>query len=81
MDQSVQMDPQNSCEGYLTMLRIHVTLVEIRMRIRGSIPLTNGSDPDADPAFFVSDLHEVDKKKFLIFFSYYFYILFNDKKL
>jgi hypothetical protein len=36
------------------VLRIYEILVWIRIRIRGSISLTNGPDPD--PAIFVSDL-------------------------
>ncbi len=58
------------------MLRIHEMLVRIRSRIqiRGSITLTKmdpdpdldpDPDPDADwdPAFFVSDLQDVNEKK------------------
>ncbi len=35
----------------------------VRIRILGSVPVTNGFD--ADPAFFVSDLQDADKKNFL----------------
>ncbi len=36
----------------------------IRIRIRGYMPLTNGSGPDSDPdpAIFVSDLQEANTK-------------------
>ncbi len=58
------------------MLRIHEIL--IRIRIRGSIPLTNGSDPD--PAIFVTDLQDVNNKLLvylLITFCRYIYIIFQ----
>ncbi len=56
-------------------LQIHAILV--RIRIHGSIPLTNGSrlEPvlDADPAISVNDLQDVNKIFFLLsFFAYYF---------
>ncbi len=53
-------DPWNFC-----------TDPDLRIRIRGSIPLTK-LDPDPDPAIFVSDLQDVNKKKFLSCFAYYF---------
>jgi hypothetical protein len=48
------------------VLRIQEIFVWIRIRIRGSIPLTKeaDSDPDADPAIFVSDLQDINKKNF-----------------
>jgi hypothetical protein len=54
------------------VLRIHDILGLIW--IRGSMPLTNDpdSDPDADPAIFVIDLHDVSKKQiFNTIFSAY----------
>jgi hypothetical protein len=50
------------------VFRIHDILVWIR--IRGSMPLTNGSgfgSPDPDPAIFVIDLQDANKK--LVFFK------------
>jgi hypothetical protein len=46
----------------LTVFRMHGILVWIR--IRGSMPLTNESGPDADPDLdiFVIDLHDANKK-------------------
>ncbi len=59
----------------LPVLRIHDILVWIRIRTRGSIPLTNGSGPDSDldPAIFVIDLQEPNKK--LIFSEKFFCLL------
>ncbi len=45
---------------YLAVLRIHDILGWIRIRIRGSMPLTNGSG-DPDPAIFVIDLQDASK--------------------
>jgi hypothetical protein len=46
---------------FLAVLRSHETLV--RIRIRGSIPLTNGfGSADPDPAIFVSDLQDVNRR-------------------
>jgi hypothetical protein len=49
------------------VLRIHAILGWIRIRIRGSMPLTNGSGSgswilDPDPAIFVIDLQDANKK-------------------
>jgi hypothetical protein len=52
---------------FLTELRIHDILVWIR--IRGSMPLTNGSGSwilDPDPAIFVTDLQDANKKIILV---------------
>jgi hypothetical protein len=46
--------------NFAAVLRIHDILGWIRIRIRGSMPLNNGSDPD--PAIFVIDLHDASKK-------------------
>jgi hypothetical protein len=64
-----------------TVLRIRDIFV--RIRIRGSVPLTNGSglnrDPTPDPAIFVSDLR--DGKIFcLLLFDAIFTSFFKDKK-
>jgi hypothetical protein len=62
-------DPEHckeTCCGSMTFF--------MRIRIRGSIPLTNGSGSDPDPDIFVSDLQVVNKK--LVFsksFAYYFF--------
>ncbi len=53
------------------VLRIHEIL--LRIRIRGSKILTNGSGLDTDPAIFVSDLQDINNKKYLRFFAYYFF--------
>ncbi len=60
------------------VLRIHDILGWIRVRIRGFIPLTNGSGSwiqilDPDPAIFVIDLQDASKK--LIFLTQFFCIL------
>jgi hypothetical protein len=54
--------------SYLPVFRIHDILVWIR--IRGSMPLTNGlmdldpdSDPDPDPSIFIIDLQDANKKR------------------
>jgi len=50
-------------------LRIHDIFVWIRMRIRGSIPLMNGPNPDSDPfatpdpSIFIIDLQDANKKQ------------------
>jgi hypothetical protein len=49
------------------VFRIHDILVWIRIRIHGSMPLTNGSGSgswilDPDPAIFVIDLQDASKK-------------------
>jgi hypothetical protein len=56
----------------IAVLQIHDILVWIRIQIRGSMPLTNGSgstnpDPDADPdpSFFIIDLQDANKKNIL----------------
>ena len=65
------------------MLRIHDILGWIRIRILGSMPLTNGSGfgsgsgswiLDPDPAIFVIDLQDASKKLIFktIFSAYYF---------
>jgi hypothetical protein len=61
---------QNSCRlsrvdpPAASVFRIHDILVWIR--IRGSMPLTNRSDPDADadpdPSIFITDLQDANKK-------------------
>jgi hypothetical protein len=69
-------------------VRIHDILVWIRIRTRGSMPLTNiNSDPDPDPAFFVIDLQDVNKKLIhlkkcfcLLLFEGTFTSFFKDKK-
>jgi hypothetical protein len=66
--------------GHGEVLRIHEILVRIRMR--GSIPLTNGSGSgpaDPDPALFVSNLKEVNKNIFfcLLLFEGTFTIIFQ----
>jgi hypothetical protein len=46
----------------------------VRIPIRGSVPLTNGSVielMDPDPAIFVIDLHNANKKIFFLSFSAY----------
>jgi hypothetical protein len=67
-----------SCQG--PVFRIHDILVWIR--IRGSMPLTNGSgfgtwirSLDPDPAIFVIDLQDASKK--LIFNSFFCLLLFD----
>ncbi len=45
------------------MLLILDILVQIW--IRGSLPLTSDSDPDPEPAIFVLDLQDANKKLFL----------------
>jgi hypothetical protein len=49
---------------FKAVFRIHDILVWTRIRIRGSMPLNNGSDPDAypDPTIFVIDLQDANKK-------------------
>jgi hypothetical protein len=49
------------------VLRIHDILVWIWIWIRESMSLTNGSgsDPDTDPAIFVIDLQDANKKLIL----------------
>ncbi len=55
---------------FIAVLRIHDILGWIRIRIRGSMSLTNGSGS----CFFVIDLQDASKNKFLntIFSAYYF---------
>jgi hypothetical protein len=68
------------------VLRIPDILVWIRIRIwiRGSMPLTNGSGSGS--CYFVIDLKDAKKINFyysfflLISFLEYIYIIFNDKK-
>jgi hypothetical protein len=50
--------------SYCTVFRIHDILVWIRILIRGSMPLTNGSGSISDPdaAIFVIDLQDSNKK-------------------
>jgi hypothetical protein len=50
-------------------------LVWILIRIRGSMPLTNGSRSDPDPAIFVSDLQGANKKLFIFFLISAYYLL------
>jgi hypothetical protein len=64
------------------VLRIHDILMWIR--IRGSMPLTNGSGWDPYPSIFIIDLQDANKKliKFFFFFCIllfegYFYIIFQ----
>ncbi len=58
-----------------SVLGISDILVRIRIRICGSIPLTNGSGfrSGSDPAIFVSDLQDGNKKIF--FFTKFFCLL------
>jgi hypothetical protein len=64
------------------VFRIHEILGWIRIRIRGSMPLTCGSGSgswilDPDPAFFVIDLQDASQKLIFntIFSAYYPYFL------
>jgi hypothetical protein len=59
------------------VFRIHDILGWIRIRIRGSMPLTNGSGSglDPDPAIFIIDLQDASKKLiFNTFFSSYYFL-------
>ncbi len=74
---------------YLTVLRIHDISVWIRIWIRGSMPLTNGSgsgsadpclwimDPDPDSAIFVIDLQDGNKKKIIVVLKFFCLLLFD----
>jgi hypothetical protein len=59
---------------------------DILVRIRGSVPLTNGSDPDPDPSIFVSDLQDCNKNYVfanfgcILLFEAKFASFFKDKK-
>ncbi len=53
------------------VLRIRNILVRIRFRIRGSVPLTNGPDPDPD---IVIDLQDATKNYFFQIFSAYYFL-------
>jgi hypothetical protein len=70
----------------LPVMRIHDILVWIRIRIwiRGSMPLTNDPDPDADsdPAIFVIDLQDANRKQIFlkVFLLITFTSFFIDKK-
>jgi hypothetical protein len=68
------VQPQN--DQLQTVFRIHDILGWIRIRIRGSMPLTNGSgSPDPDPAIFVIDLQDASKKlNFNTIFSAYYFL-------
>jgi hypothetical protein len=58
--------------GLQSAIRIRDILV--RIRIRGSVPLTQDPDPTQDPALFVSELQDANKKLFFSpFFAYYFW--------
>jgi hypothetical protein len=46
--------------GYEAVLRIHIILVWIRIRIRASMPLKPDSDPDL--SLFIIDLQDANKK-------------------
>jgi hypothetical protein len=66
-------------ENIIALLRIRDILVRIRIRICGSVPLSNqfaNSDPDptSDPAIFVSDLQDGNLKFIFLskFFAFYF---------
>ena len=52
--------PKANVPDSRAVCRIHDILVWIR--IRGSMPLTKGSDPYPDPAIFVIDLQDANKK-------------------
>ncbi len=58
---------------FMAVLRIHEILV--RIRIRWSIYLANRSDADPDPAIFVNNLLNVNKK--LLFFQFFCLLLFK----
>jgi hypothetical protein len=59
------------------VFRIFDILVRIRIRILGSVPLTN---PYPDPALFISDLQDANNKIMLILFEGTFTSFFKDKK-
>jgi hypothetical protein len=46
--------------NFLAVLRIHDILLWIRIRIRGSMPLTNGSGSGSDPSIFTIDLQDAN---------------------
>jgi hypothetical protein len=54
---------------FMSVFRIH----DIWIRIRGSMPLTI-MDPDADPAIFLTDLQDANKKLILKSFSAYYFL-------
>jgi hypothetical protein len=72
--------PNGKLITHESVLRIHDILVWIRIWIRGSMPLTNGcgsgSVPvaDPDPAIFVIDCQDANKKQICLekIFCYYF---------
>jgi hypothetical protein len=63
----------------LAVLRIHAIFMWICIWIRGSMPLANGTDrdsgPDPDPAIFVIDVQDANKKLNYCFCSYDYYFL------
>jgi hypothetical protein len=67
---TVQLHTKHWVEAVCCGSVIYWTLV--RIWIRGSIPLT-----DSDPAIFVSDLQDANKKSF----CWYIYIIFQRKKV
>ncbi len=57
------------------VFRIRDILVWIRIRIRGSMPLTNGYGSGfGSGSFFVTDLQDANKKKFILFFLLYYFL-------
>ncbi len=57
--------PRSGCMVQTAVLRIRDILVWIRIRIRGSMLLTEDPHPDPDPAIFVTDLQDANKKLIL----------------
>jgi hypothetical protein len=64
------------CKNSVSVLRIHDILAWIR--IRRSMPLTNGpdSDPDPDAAIFVTDLQDA-KRKLILKINFFCLLLFE----
>jgi hypothetical protein len=77
--------PRRSAQGahradpglFCTVLRIHDILVWIRIRIRGSMPLNNGSGFGPGSCFFVIDLQDANKNQFKKSFSAHYFLLFD----
>ena len=66
--------------SYELVFQIHDILGWIR--IRGSMPLTNGPDLDPDPAIYIINLQDACKKLFFSAYTFwnYNYIIFQDEK-
>jgi hypothetical protein len=73
---------KNTVYCILNFNMTYLEILDIQIRIRGSVPLTTGSGPVSDPALFINGFQDANKKYIfcLSLFEGTFTSVFKDKK-